>query len=161
MNISKEKRDAIRMRLMEIEAANKGVLTPDAVIEDAKDPDSPLHDQFEWDTSKAAYRYWLDQARALITSVKVVETIEKRKVSTVYYVRNPKADSDEQGYVSVTTLKSDEDLAREAIYAEFMRARALMERARDLAAVLNLVEEVDDLHTRLGALVEMTRPQTV
>ena len=110
--MNKDKRDAIRMRLMEIEAANKGVLTPDAVIEDAKDPESPLHDQFEWDTDKAAYRYWVDQARSLITSVKVVETIEKRKVSTVYYVRNPQADSDEQGYVSVTTLKSDEDLAR-------------------------------------------------
>lgn len=159
--MSKEQRDAIRIRLMEIEAANGGVLTPDAVIADAKDPDSPLHDQFEWDTDKAAYKYWLDQARALITSVKVVQKIEQQKISTVYYVRDPRVDADEQGYVSLTTLKSDEDLARDAIHAEFMRARAVMERAHSLAAVLNLTEEVEELQTRIGSLVEITKPQTV
>ena len=149
-----DKRHAIRQRLSEIEAANGGRLTPDAVIQDARNEDSPLHDQFEWDVDKAAYRHWVERARDLITSVRVVQRVEKQTVSTVFYVRDPAASHDEQGYVSLNTLRSDADLAREAIHAEFLRARAVLQRARTLAAVLELSSEVEELAERVDAVIE-------
>lgn len=41
-------------------------LHPEAVVERAKDPDSPLHSHFEWDDAKAAESHRLNQARQII-----------------------------------------------------------------------------------------------
>ena len=47
-------------------------LTPDIVVEDAKDEKSPLHDEFEWDDSIAAGAYRIDQAKFLLRHILVV-----------------------------------------------------------------------------------------
>ncbi len=143
--MTKEKKEAIRARLAEIEMRNRGRLTPDAVIDDAKQKDSPLHDQFEWDKSKAAYAHWQDQARALITSVRVTVTTETSIVKSVYYVRDPSAASKDQGYVSVDKLRTDQDMAREALVSEFSRVADLLRRARELAIVLEMQDDVSKL----------------
>lgn len=44
-------------------------LTAKHVEAAARDPKNPLHPFFEWDTTVAAYRYRLDQARELIASI--------------------------------------------------------------------------------------------
>lgn len=143
--ITQAKREEIKARLRELEAANGGRLTPDAVVKDARAPDSPLHDYFEWNKTKAAYAHWIEQARALITSVMVVTRTEKSTVSTVFYVRDPTAGPLEQGYVSVETVRSDVDMAREVLVDEFSRAGAALTRARNLAKVLALEDEVEQL----------------
>jgi hypothetical protein len=56
----------------ELEAiAAGGVLHPADVVEAARNPNSAMHNQFEWDDSEAAEAYRLQQARALIRRVKV------------------------------------------------------------------------------------------
>jgi len=56
----------------ELEAiAAGGVLYPADVVEAARNPNSAMHSQFEWDDSEAAEAYRLQQARALIRRVKV------------------------------------------------------------------------------------------
>jgi hypothetical protein len=140
-----EQREAIRVRLGEIELENGGRLTPAAVVADAKNPDSPLHGCFTWDVEKAAQAYWIEQARALITSIQVVQRTDKTSVRTVYYVRDPSAGCGEQGYVSTETLRSDKDMAREAIVAEFSRVADMLRRARELAAVLDAAADVETL----------------
>jgi hypothetical protein len=49
-----------------------GELRPDDVVKAAKPRNHPLHDRFEWDDSKAAENYRIEQARRLIQSVEVV-----------------------------------------------------------------------------------------
>ena len=143
--MDKAKRDAIRARLAQIETKHKGRLTPDAVVDDAKDKKSPLHDQFEWDDSKAAAAHRLAQARRLIVSVLVTTTTTTTIVEAPYYVRDPNAASNEQGYVSVPTLRSDQDYARAALIDAFKSAGDMLRRARELAIVLEMHEEVDTL----------------
>lgn len=46
-------------------------LTPDLVVDEARDPDHPLHHRFEWDDAVAAEGFRREQARSLIQSVKV------------------------------------------------------------------------------------------
>ena len=147
-----EQREAVRERLAQIEKANGGRLTPDDVVKDAKKPSSPLHAHFEWDVKKAAAQYWLDQARTLITSVRIITRTETSTIRSVFYVRDPSTASDEQGYVSVQTLRTDIDLAHEALVAEFSRVAALLRRARELAIVLNATDEIDDL---LGQVIDL------
>lgn len=143
--MSSEDRALIKARLAEIEEANGGVLTPDAVVADARRKDSPLHSCFQWDTKKAAQAYWVIQARELITSIRVEVRTETKVVSSVYYVRDPNAKSDKQGYVSVKTLKTDEEMARDALIQAFSRVADLLRSARDLAAVLEVEDRVDKL----------------
>lgn len=138
-------RAQIEAALRALAEANGGRLTPDAVVEAASEPDSPLHPCFEWDDTEAAARYRLDQARTLIRSVRVVVRTDTREVSTVYYLRDPEQRGDEQGYVSLPRLRDDADVAREAVVAEFARAAAALKRARDLAVALGLSEVVDRL----------------
>jgi hypothetical protein len=49
----------------------RGVLTPEVVVDEARPPTAPLHDRFEWDDSTAAEAYRRDQAHQLIQSVKL------------------------------------------------------------------------------------------
>lgn len=111
---------------------------------DAKSADSPLHLHFTWDLDEAAQAHWLDQARRLITSVMVTVHTQETTVKSVFYVRDPSAGK-QQGYVSVTSLRSDEDMAREALVNEFTRVADLLRRARSLAVALDAGNDVDSL----------------
>ena len=51
-----------------------GVLTPQAVVRDARKKTSPLHSAFEWDDAVAARGQRLDRARDIIRSVTVTIT---------------------------------------------------------------------------------------
>jgi hypothetical protein len=149
--MNKEQKDIIKQCLIDLEKEN-GRLTPEDVVTFAKSKDSPIHSFFEWDIKKAAYAHWLAQARGLITSVMVVTTTETTSVKSVFYVRDPRCSGNEQGYVSTDTLRTDEDMAREVLIAEFSRAGAALVRARTMAKVLALDEEVEKLITGIDTL---------
>jgi len=56
--------------------ANKGKIRPEEVVKDAEKRNSPLHDYFEWDDTKAGMQYRLQQARDLIANIASVVSIE-------------------------------------------------------------------------------------
>ena len=73
--------------------ARQGDLTPRLVVNEARDPDHPLHHRFEWDNSKAAERFREVQAGALI-----------RKV-TITYAESPDGkDKKVRGWIPVSTI---------------------------------------------------------
>jgi len=141
-------RIAIRLRKLE----RNGTLTPEAVVDDAKDPSSPLHAEFEWDDAKAAVEHRMQRARAIIRSVRVVFVEETRRLPAIAYVRDPRREPHEQGYVATRELKDDRVLAQHALAAEVSRAQAALARARDVASALGLSDEVEDSIRSLDAL---------
>lgn len=60
-----------------------GVLTCEAVLEAARPKNSPLHNYFTWDDSRAAERYRLIEAGRLIATVKI-EYAPKKAAQVVY-----------------------------------------------------------------------------
>ena len=148
-------RDLIRERLDELSAKNGGRVTPEAVVEDAKKPTSPLHSEFTWNVKEAAHEYWIEQARRLIRSVRIVVQTETTTIRTVAYLRDPSAESDEQGYVSVESLRGNAESSKEALRYEFSRAEAVLQRARDLAVALSLENEVDRIIDDIHAVTEL------
>ena len=59
---------------------NGGKITPLQIVKDAENHRSPLHEYFEWDNSKAAHEWRLQQARVLLGAVvQVVVVSGKRK----------------------------------------------------------------------------------
>jgi len=132
-------------RLNEIAERNGGCLTPEDVVADARDKDSPLHEHFDWDIDRAAHQHWIRTARALISSVRIVVTNNKTTVWSPAYVRDPSLDGREQGYVSVVKLVTDTDLAREAVNAEVATVLAALRRAKNIAHALELDDALDEL----------------
>lgn len=63
--------EALRAQLLAVRS-EKGELTPQTVVDVARDPDSPLHSRFEWDDSVAGEAYRRQQAQELIRRAKVV-----------------------------------------------------------------------------------------
>ena len=54
-------------------------LTPNAVLEAAKSPTSPLHGYFDWDDNSAANKFRIGQAQTLIRSIKIEVVGGERK----------------------------------------------------------------------------------
>lgn len=143
----------VRTRLADLET--NGRLTPEAVVEDARDEHSPLHDFFEWDDSEASHQYRLWQARTVIKSVNLVTvTSDKITIKAPFYVRDPSALHKEQGYVSVLELKKDPIQARESLRLEFGRAESALVRAQNVASALGLEDEIAHMIARLVAIRE-------
>lgn len=60
----------LRQQLQEIYNQNRK-LTPEIVLQQARDEEHPLHARFEWDDSIAAEKWRREQAHELICSVKI------------------------------------------------------------------------------------------
>jgi len=142
-------------------AGETGKLTPDDVLAAAQDEASPPHELFEWDDTEAARLWRIEQARAVIRSVRVEIKTETKTVSTVFYVRDPSRESKSQGYVSLPKLRTDDELMREALAGEFGRAAANLNRAKSLAEALKLLAEVEEIASvaeRVERLKDATSP---
>jgi hypothetical protein len=63
--------EALRSQLLAVRE-QKGQLTPQAVVDVARDPDSPLHSRFEWDDTVAGEAYRRHQAQELIRKARIV-----------------------------------------------------------------------------------------
>lgn len=159
-------REAVRDELSRIAEKNGGLLTPDAVVAEARKKGSPMHGLFNWNVQEAAYQHWLEQARELIRTVRVVIKTERTTISAVAYVRDPSRPPDEQGYIATASVMGDEERSRAVLVSEFSRAASALRRARELAVAFDLVGEIDAatemvevMRTKVDARVEQ-RPAT-
>jgi hypothetical protein len=75
----------------------RGKLTPEMVVEEARSKEHPLHNRFEWNNSVAGELYRRQQAHELIRSVKVAykqdENGKDREVRAFHAIRK------DEGYV--------------------------------------------------------------
>jgi predicted Zn-dependent peptidase len=148
MNI--EERKAAIEEIRRISRENDGKVSAQLLFDTAKaDKNSPLRPIFEWDNDVAFAAHNVDRARRFIASVKVKITNETKRVTAVAYVRDPECAADEQGYVSVDKVKTDEDLKREVLLKEFDRLAAIMNRAKSLAHYFDAEEQVEALFDEL------------
>lgn len=131
----------------------EGRLTAESLVTAARRETHPWHDNFEWDDNKAAHAYRLVTARDIIRTWSppriTNETVERR---AVMYVRDPRREYHEQGYVNIARVRTDEELKREVLVAEFQRAATALQRAYDVADVLNAREEIEALIEKVNIL---------
>lgn len=94
-----------------------GQVKPSALVEAARPSDSPAHDAFEWDDSKAGNEYRLQQARSWIRTVEIIVDDRRETMVHVPICRiaatdgAEKPDDRREGYykpVSVVALSQDE-----------------------------------------------------
>ena len=111
-----------------------GELHPGDLVDAAKDPASVLHRHFEWDNKVAAESYRLDQARAIIRLVRVVD----------------KDGDQSRAFVSI---RSDHGVSYRSIgdvlQSKDLRERVLEQAEKDLAAWQTRYRELHDLVERV------------
>lgn len=145
---------AERLRFLERE---NGRLIPSDVVEDARDPASLLHEQFEWNNDEAADRYRIQQASRLIRTVRIDITVREVPLRAPAYVRDPNLDTRDAGYRNLIQLRSEEDVARAAVVNEMKRVSQAVKRAKILAAALGFVNEIDTIHDLAQSIIGRTQ----
>lgn len=158
MNEKHEAKKAAIQEINRLAKQNDGKITPLQLVEAAQDTDSPLHGYFEWDDTEAAQKYREAQARTLLRSCEIKFTVNNRKISVPSYVRDPEADSMAQGYVQTTTIKTDEDAAREVLIKEFKRIGSLLKRARQLGVYFDMDHDLEQMESSLDMLQSRIDP---
>lgn len=106
--------------------SKRGEISAEAVLKAAKNPRSPLHALFEWDDSKAAHQFRLDQARGVIRDYKVVVTTTNTTRRVQAFIHKPASEGG--GYVSVSALKQEDNATR--------NAKLLLENSKHMAGNL-------------------------
>ncbi len=145
MEMTDKAKTAVAQRLKELgENTSDGRLTPAIIVEDAMKKSSPLHTcgAFTWDKSKAAYSFWIVEARALMRRFSVPYKDEQCTVAIPYYVHDPDAEPQAQAYIPVTKLQEDKALGRRFLAQELARVSSHLARAERFAVMLGMPNAV-------------------
>lgn|SRR5512135_67862 len=130
-------------RLQKISDTVGGHLTPDAVVEDAKNARSPLHPYFEWDDAKAAKAHRLDQARMLIRAIKIEDVDEEAKPAFISI-----SEKSGTSYRSFADVQKSAELQDIVLRAAQRDLEAFEKRYRELQDVCELIREARSIVER-------------
>lgn len=100
---------------LEIIKKEYGSITPENVLDYAKNPKTSIHKLFEWDDKKAAHQHRLQQARLFINNIQItiISDGEPREIGAYEIVRN---NENENEYKNITTFtQSDIEYTKENI----------------------------------------------
>lgn len=118
--------------LEELKDENDGLLQPDTVWQAARDPSSPIHDEFEWDMEKAAARHWRQRARNLMNHVAVVATYEESADDGAPAFINVKVATKQRAYVNTAQVIANEDWHDQAVASCLKQLKGLQARYEKL-----------------------------
>ena len=126
-----------------------GEVRPSVLVKEAKNKRSPIHDEFEWDDTKAGHEFRLSQARQLIRKVKYSEpTGAKSRYFHVprEVVEEPTAvDADPEGSYKPLSKIADSP-------SDYMRS--LLELTKQRTAMDRSIRELNRAATKSGVRSE-------
>jgi len=145
-----EKAEATAKRLQSLKR-KRGRLTAEIVVDDAHSPGSPLHEFFEWNDTKAAEEFRLEQARNVIRSVRIEyadngETGESHRMFVHVAMPSEEGGEDRAYYLATEALA--DDVLRERLIAD-----CLADIERFKARYADILD-VDAIRTKLRGLLD-------
>lgn len=126
----------------------EGFVTPEMVLEDAKNKNSPLHDYFDWNDREAAASWRIEQAKYLIRHI-VVTIINDEKPETIrqFYSITPTSEMKSDAprvYVTLDSVLSDVDKRKEVIGYALRELEGWKARYKQYSELSGLIEILDD-----------------
>lgn len=152
---AKFERDARTAAILSLEDAN-GRIRPRDLVNAARDPNHPCHNEFIWDDGIAAEKYRIDQARKILVRLKLVKMEVEVSAPGIGYVRDQRLPADVAGYVSTRVLRTEKEAARMSLQHEVDQLQAQIERIHDVARMLDLESEVPAM---INAVLSNYRPR--
>lgn len=130
----------------------KGELTPEDVLDDAKNNNSPLHSFFEWDDGAAAHQFRLQQARGLIRAVVAIYTSEDKpavRTRAFVHINEPGAPH----YRDAAHAMSEKKTRKMVLQRAWAELQAWRKRYADLKEFSDLVVVIDEVAAKLPKAV--------
>jgi hypothetical protein len=149
------KAEGVRAALIALYEAHEGMLPPASVVEAARDPSSPLHDEFEWDDDAAAASYRLAQAGALIRRIKLqvirMDPTTKTVKATVtrQFQSRPSQRNADGGYETVDDIMRDADKRAELLAQVVREMTSYRKRYAELTELESVWEAIDEARAEL------------
>jgi hypothetical protein len=135
--------EIVTAELERIRLANGGLLSTEAVVAMAKEPESVLHEHFEWNNVKAGHLYRLWQARRLIQMV-TMPGIDSGKEARVYLSLVPDRGAD-GGYRSINDILGNRDLRAQMLQQAISEFDRWQERHKNLLELVGVFESMEDV----------------
>lgn len=114
-----------------------GILTPQSVVQEARDSNSPLHSLFDWDNDSAGEKYRIWQARQVINHQKV--TVKDREVRQYYSLRMVEGEEVMQSYVSIEQVLSNDSLYKQALGVAVRDLESWRKKYEELAELKGVI----------------------
>jgi len=125
----------------------QGKFTPRHILQDARNPNSPLHSFFEWDDSAGAEKHRLQQARGLIRAVVVTYRDEEKEEDlqpVAAFVHIPKGeDSHYESTAEAMSEKETRELILRRAWREFQSWRKRYEQLDEFGKLFDVADQLD------------------
>lgn len=148
------KRSSIKEELTQIFNEHNGRVPPEAVVEFARDENTALHNEFEWDDDEAAHQFRLEQARRIIRlNIEVIETPNGNVRMPMFVSLVSDRKSGGGGYRALTDVMSNAEMRAQLLQQaidELQRVRRKYESLRELTPVFAALDRVARNATRRG-----------
>ena len=124
-----------------------GACTPQALLDESRDPSAPLHNEFDWDDTVAAEKWRIEQARMLIKDVRIIrsdDTQERKMYHERGFVSTP---GGRGAYVSMDAALQKEEYMNNLLAQakrEMLCFIAKYRRVKELAGVVGEMERFMD-----------------
>lgn len=136
------KNETVIAELKKIASANKGILLPETVVEEAKRKTSPLHDQFEWNNSKAGEQWRIHTARQLINVCVELIGPEEEQIETKVFV-SLRQDREQGGYRMLDRVMSSKSLREYLLEDAMQELKYFREKYKTLNELAELFDAAD------------------
>lgn len=102
-------------------------ITPNQVIKVARDRGNPLHDWFEWNTTKGHQLYLEHRARQLLNQHQITIEVENVEYTLKGFIANPMKEDEPSEYLSVVAVRDDTEIQKRNLHTEIGRAMSVIQ----------------------------------
>lgn len=122
-----------------------GVCSPTMLVETARPKRSQLHPLFEWDDAKAAERWRIEQARAVVQTIRIVTDEGVEEAPAFVHVRIVNDDGVSEGYAPAIQMQTNEQMRDFVLQEALAQLNSLRRRYGRLERLSKVWEAVDEL----------------
>ncbi|MBA7711658.1 hypothetical protein ES703_120624 [subsurface metagenome] len=127
------------------------MLKSQIIVDEAREENSPIHECFQWDDSKASELYRRHQAVNLINHIVIIDVKDGEEKEVPFLVNVKIADSDEEdrGYISFEELIDDELLYTQYLNGLIQELITLKAKIKNFKELKGIYREIDKVQKNL------------
>ena len=129
------------------ELESNGGLTAKRLVEASKPKSAPLHNEFEWNNTKAAELYREQQGRNIINSIEIV--VEEKPAVRAFFNINV---NESRSYEHIDTIVQDEDKTQALLDMALAELEAFRNKYDSIREYIGVVmDDIDNVIERKGS----------
>lgn len=132
-------------------------LTPEDVVQEAANAESPLHELFEWDDAEAAAEHRRSQARSILNGLRVTVISNGEPRTVVGYVNVKPRDDHPPMYIKSTFAARHEKLRAQMLNDARTGLNGWMKRYRELQGLDEVVALIGTAIERIDQEIEAAK----